>query len=115
MSTFYTPTPRLDVTTGSLIINDVKFGAQLESPNQMIEMTIQTKTDVEFSTERKSWITPRAVRERNDARPASGATTTAPPKPTRIRPSEASVWRQISPVATMSTKPRATASGEGRT
>src|SRR6267143_1966833 len=79
---------RLEATTGSVIMNVVKIGAQLESPNQMIEMTIQTKTDVEFSTERKSWITPRAVRERNDARPASSAT---------------------------STKPRATASGEGRT
>ena len=93
----------------------VKIGAQLESPNQMIEMTIQTKTDVELRTDRKSWITPRAVRERNAARPVSSATTTAPPKPTRMRPSEAKVCRQISPLATISAKPRATASGEGRT
>src|SRR5207247_10102241 len=101
-----------DATTGRVIMNVVKMGAQLDSPNQMIEMTIQTKTDVELRTDRKSWITPSAVRERNAARPASSATTTAPPKPTRMRPSEATVCRQIARLATTSAKPRATATGE---
>src|SRR5690349_13479690 len=105
----------LDATTGRVIMKVVKIGAQFDNPNQMIEITIQTKTDVEFSTDRKSWITPRAMRDRNDASPAASATATAPPKPTRIRPSEARLWRQISPVTTMSTNPRATDAGEGRT
>jgi len=43
------------------------------------------------------------------------ATATAPPNPTAIRESDAAVCRQISPLARISTKPRRTARGEGRT
>ena len=43
-----------DATTGNVIMNVVKIGAQLLSPNQMIEMTIHTKTEVELRTARAS-------------------------------------------------------------
>jgi len=93
----------------------VKIGAQLLSPNQMIEITIQTNTEVELSTASTSWTTPRARRERKASRPRSTAVSTAPPKPTAMRASDAAVCRQISPVRTISPTPLATAAGEGKT
>src|SRR5580765_2762753 len=105
----------LDATTGRVIIRVVKIGAQLLSPNQMIEITIQTNTEVELRTARPSATTPRPSGERNASRPSSTAATTAPPKPTAIRASDAPVWRQISPERTMSPSPDRTESGVGRT
>src|SRR5213083_1630026 len=96
-------------------MNVVKIGAQFNSPNQMIEMTIHTKTDVALRTATTSWTTPRAVRETKAASASSSATTTAPPKPTRMRASEAPVCFQISPDLTISTKPRSTCDGDGST
>src|SRR2546422_7774996 len=77
-------------------------------------MTIQTKTEVELRTARASWTTLRASRERNAASPVRTATSTAPPKPTRMRASEAPVCVHTSPEPTMSANPRTTESGEGR-
>src|SRR5207244_305977 len=45
------PSTMFEATTGNVIMKVVKIGAQLESPNQMMEMTIQTKTDVELRSE----------------------------------------------------------------
>src|SRR5712691_1259680 len=112
-STCSTPSTMFEATTGSVIMKVVKIGAQFERPNQMIEMTIQTKTEVELRTARASWTTPRASRERNAASPMRTATSTAPPKPTRMRASEAPVCVHTSPEPTMSAKPRTTESGEG--
>ena len=66
-------------------MNVVKMGAMLVSPNQMSDTTIQTKTDVEFSTVTTSSTAMRAGRHRNEARPISTATTSAPPNPIAIR------------------------------
>src|SRR2546425_10379919 len=104
-----------EATTGSVIMNVVKMGAQFESPNQMIEITIHTKTDVELSTASTSCTTPRASRERNTTSPSSTATTTAAPKPTAMRASEAPVCRHTSPVLTTSRRPASTDAGEGST
>src|SRR5438552_18225157 len=95
-STLWTPSTIFDATTGSVIMNVVKIGAQLERPNQMIEMTINTNTEVELRITRKSWITPRSVCERNAASPAISSTATAPTKPTRMYQSEAYVCLYIS-------------------
>src|SRR5438046_10406557 len=97
------PSTMFEATTGNVIMKVVKIGAQLESPNQMMEMTIQTKTEVELRTESTSWTTSRAERERNAARPSSMATATAPPNPTAIRKRDAAVSRQLSPRARLST------------
>jgi hypothetical protein len=78
-----------DATTGNVIMNVVKIGAQLLSPNQMIEMTIHTNTEVEFSTASASATTPRARRETNASRPEQHRRHTAPPKPTAMRASDA--------------------------
>src|SRR3989441_1300830 len=102
-------------TTGSVIMNVVKIGAQFERPNQMIEITIHTKTDVAFRMARASWTSPRARRETNAASPMTIAAATAPPKPTRMRASEAPVCLQTSPEPTISAKPRTTERGDGRT
>src|SRR5262252_3293573 len=104
-----------EATTGSVIMKVVKIGAQFDSPNQMIEMTIHTKTDVALSTDSRSWTTSRTARDRNAARPSAMATATAPPNPIAMRESDAAVCRQISPLATMATKPRMTDHGEGST
>src|SRR5207244_1898089 len=56
------PSTMFEATTGNVIMKVVKIGAQLESPNQMMEMTIQTKTDVELRTESTSWTTSREER-----------------------------------------------------
>ena len=81
----------------------------------MIEMTIQTNTEVELSTASRSCTTPRASGDTNASSPSSTATATAPPKPTAIRASDAPVCRQISPVRSTSPSPCRTASGEGST
>src|SRR5262245_24541613 len=103
-----------EATTGSVIMNVVKIGAQFDSPNQMREMTIHTNTEVELSTVKKSRTTPRASGERNPASARPIDTTTAAPKPTAMRPSDAAVCVQSSPLRTISPKPRPTANGDGR-
>ena len=75
----------LEATTGRVIMKVVKMGAQLLRPNQMMEITIQTKTEVELRTARKSCTTPRAARERNAPRPIRMAIPSAQPKPTTMR------------------------------
>src|SRR5262245_17434931 len=96
-------------------MNVVKMGAQLDSPNQISEMTIQTKTDVEFSTASTSCTTPRSGRERKAPSPISTDTITAAPKPTTIRISDAAVCFHTSPVWTISTAPATTDRGDGST
>ena len=66
-------------------MNVVKMGAMLVSPNQINETTIQTKTDVEFSTVTMSATATRAGRQRNDTSPMSTARRSAPPNPIAIR------------------------------
>src|SRR5207244_11953933 len=94
-------------------MNVVKIGAQFDRPNQMIEMTIHTKTDVALRTATTSWTTPRAVRETKAASASSSETTTAPAKPTRMRARDAPVCVQISPDLTIATQPRGMWDGDG--
>ncbi len=93
----------------------VKIGAQLLSPNQTSEITIHTKTEVEFRMARRSHTMPRAVRDTNAPRPMTSETATALPKPAAMRPSEAPAWPQISPLRTISTKPVTIDHGAGST
>src|SRR5262249_26808166 len=109
------PSTRFAATTGSVIMNVVKIGAQLLSPNQMMAMTIQTKTEVAFSTVTTSRTTVRAARERNASRPIRSPTTTAPPKPITMRKSDAPVCVQTSPLRSTATKPATTDHGDGST
>src|SRR6266542_2240236 len=64
-------------TTGRVIMKVVKMGAQLLSPNQMSEMTIHTKTEVELRTVTTSCTTLRARRARKAASPRTRASSTA--------------------------------------
>ena len=96
-------------------MNVVKMGAQFDSPNQISEMTIHTKTDVELRMASTSWTTPRTEAETNAPHPIASDVSTARPKPTTMRESDAAVCVQISPVRTISTKPVTMDQGAGRT
>src|SRR5262249_28536345 len=104
-----------EATTGNVIMNVVKIGAQLLSPNQISEMTIQTKTEVELRMASTSWTMPRAVAETNAASVMTSEIPIARPKPTVMRESDAPVCLQISPLLRMSARPARTEAGAGRT